>query len=46
MSENISGSGNFDHKPLKAGLTLVFVNDPSKLFPVYKQARMEANHFF
>lgn len=46
MKENVSGSGNFDHKPLKAPLTLMFVNDFSKIFPVYKQASMKASPFF
>lgn len=46
MNENVSSSKNFDHRPLKAPSTLMFVNDFSKIFPVYKQARMKASLFF
>lgn len=41
VNENVSGFGKFEHKPLKAPLTLVFLNDFSKILLVYKQARME-----
>lgn len=41
VNENVSGSGKFDHKPLKAPLTLTFLNDFSKTLPVYQQARRE-----
>lgn len=41
VNENVSGSGKFDHRPLKAPLTLAFLNDFSKTLPVYQQARRE-----
>lgn len=46
VNENVNGSGNFDHKPLKAPPTLMYGNDFSKIFPVHEQARMKASHFF
>jgi hypothetical protein len=41
VNENVTGSGKFDHKPLQAPLTLMFLNDFSKILLGYKQTRME-----
>lgn len=46
VNENVSSSGNFDHRPLTAPSTLMFINDFSKIFPVYKQARTKGSGFF